>query len=416
MDGRFATLRLVVSARLEGEAGTRGPGSPSLPDVTIVANDIGSVGGMERQLRDLIAGLRRLGHHVTVVARTCALPAGVTVDFHRVRGPKRPFLLAHPWFVLAGSLALRRRRRGLVQANGSIVFNRVDLVAVHYCHQVGPANPSRATLPFRVHIKLVALMKRWSEPLLYRLNRPAAFVCVSEGVAEEMREHHPWLAARVRTIHNGVDTETFAPGVRAAEARAARERLGLGEGRLVALFVGAEWARKGLQPLLGALAQAPAWDLLVAGSGDEQRYRQLAGGLGVAERVRFLGVSSDVALLYQTADAFVLPTSYETFSLVTFEAAASGLPVLATPANGIRELVRDGVNGFSIEPRAEAIAARLNRLAEDPELRARLGAAARAAALDFGTERMVQRYHDLYVEVAAGRPGARAKGVVATTR
>ena len=70
--------------------------------VTIVAHDIGSVGGMERVLAELILGLRARGHEVTVIARTCALPQDAGVKFHRVRGPSRPALLAYPWFMLAG--------------------------------------------------------------------------------------------------------------------------------------------------------------------------------------------------------------------------------------------------------------------------------------------------------------------------
>ena len=128
----------------ESETGaSRGTVRPAaLPDVTIVANDIGPVGGMERQLTDLIAGLRGLGHHVTVIARTCDLPAGVEVEHHRVVGPRRPFVLAHTWFLLAGSFVTRRRRRGIVQVNGAVVLNRADIAAVHYCHQV--ARPTRA--------------------------------------------------------------------------------------------------------------------------------------------------------------------------------------------------------------------------------------------------------------------------------
>ena len=64
--------------------------------------------------------------------------------------------------------------------------------------------------------------------------------------------------------------------------------------------------------------------------------------------MHWIGVSRDVAPLYQLADALVFPTSYEAFPLVALEAAASGLPILATPVNGIRELVRDGENGFLI--------------------------------------------------------------------
>jgi UDP-glucose:(heptosyl)LPS alpha-1,3-glucosyltransferase len=377
-----------------------------LPDVTIVANDIGPVGGMERQLTDLIVGLRRLGHHLTVIARTCDLPPGVQVEHHRVIGPRRPFVLAHTWFVLAGSLVARRRRRGLLQVNGAVVLNRADVAAVHYCHQVGPANPSRATPVFEAHVKLAGALKRWSEGPTYRRNDPAVFVGVSEGVAEEMREHYPEFADRVVPIHNGVDVAAFAPGAHAEQARAERIRLGLAQGALTATFVGSEWGRKGLEPVIRSLPAAADWTLLVVGDGDREHYGALAEELGVGPRVRFLGVRSDVAVIYELADAFVLPSSYETFSIVTFEAAASGVPVLATPVSGVRELVRDGENGYLIDRDPGLIAERLNALAAAPELRARLGAAARESALGYSSERMVQRYHELYMRLAAeGRGG-----------
>jgi glycosyltransferase involved in cell wall biosynthesis len=183
-----------------------------------------------------------------------------------------------------------------------------------------------------------------------------------------------------------------------------RRAMGIEDGRLVLAFVGGEWERKGLRAVIEALASARAWDLLVAGEGEQERYRGLARSLGVGESVHWLGVTREVQVVYALADAFVLPSDYETFSLVTFEAAASGLPVLATPVNGIRELIADGENGFLITPTASAIAERLARLAADPGLRARLGAAARSSALAFGTQRMVKRHHDLYVSLAAAKP------------
>src|SRR5207302_206874 len=232
----------------------RGQGATA---VTIVAHDIGSVGGMERQLEDLVMGLRRHGHEVTVIARTCELPDRAGVVFHRVRAPSRPFLLAYPWFMVAGSLAVRRWRRGVVQATGAIVLNHVDVIAVHYCHQIGPANPSRSTRLFRAHVRLVGLLKRAGERFCFRVSRAAAFVCVSEGVAEDIRKYFPQLGDRVLVIHNGVDTESFAPGVRSDEARALRHSLEIGEDRLVAVFVGSEWERKGLVPAIQALASSP---------------------------------------------------------------------------------------------------------------------------------------------------------------
>ncbi len=370
-------------------------------DVTIVANDIGGVGGMERQLTDLIIGLRGLGHNVTVIARTCELPANSGLTFHRVRAPGRPFLIAYPWFILAGSLAVRRWRRGVVQATGAIVLNRLDVLAVHYCHQVGPVNPSRSTRLFRAQAAMAGLLKRCGERICFHTSRARAVVCVSDGVAAEVREHFPALADRVVTIRNGIDTDVFAPGVRGRDAQALRASLDLSSQGLVVAFVGSEWERKGLESAIRAVAQRPEWTLLVAGGGERARYNALAEQLGARERLRWLGVTSDVQLVYQAADAFVLPSSYETFSLVTFEAAASGLPVLATPVSGVRELIEDGHNGFLITRDPQLIAARLGQLAADPELRGRLGRAARESALHYSGQRMVREYRELYSRLVA---------------
>jgi len=380
------------------------PLAPAAREVTIVAHDVGSVGGMERVLAELAVGLQARGHEVTVIARKCVLPPGCGVKFRHVPGPSRPMLIAHPWWMLAGTLATRRWRRGIVQATGAIVLGHVDVISVHYCHQVGPVNPSSASLPYRLHARAVRHLKRVTERMCYRPANAEAFVCVSQGVADEVREHFPAIAERVLTIYNGVDTDMFAPGVRTQDARELRARLGIGEDRLVAAFVGSEWPRKGLAELMRALAITAGWDLMVAGSGDREHYQELAEQLGIGQAVHWLGVTSDVQLVYQVADAFVLPTSYETFSLVSFEAAASGLPVLATPVNGVRELIEDGRNGFLIDRDPRTIAARLARLAEDPTLRARLGAAARESALRFSWEQMVSAHSELYGRLKAGLP------------
>jgi len=382
-----------------GEADRAGVRRAPVP-VTIVAHDVGSVGGMERQLSELAVGLRERGHPVTVIARKCVLPEGTGVEFHRVRGPSRPFLLAYPWFALAGSLAVRRRRRGVVQSTGAIVLNRVDSVAVHCCHQVYTAMPGRPGRLYRVYGRAVGVVKRVSERLCVRRNGGAWFVCVSDGVAEEVRRCFPSVAGRVRTIHNGVDTAEFAPGAAADAGRALRAELGISGDALVAAFVGGDWEHKGLRHAIEALALAPGWHLAVAGRGQPRAYDQLAAELGVSERISWLGIRTDVRPVYAMADAFVLPSSYETFSLVTFEAAAMALPVLASDVNGVRELITSGESGYLLAPRAEAIAARLRELGDDEELRARLGGAARQSALRFRWETMVAAHHELFEQLA----------------
>jgi glycosyltransferase involved in cell wall biosynthesis len=388
-----------IAADAEPPAGS---GGDQPCEVTIVAHDIGPVGGMERQLHELVLGLRRMGHPVTVIGWRCELPQGSGVVFHRVAGPRRPFLLGYPLFMLLGSLAVRRWRRGVVQSTGALVLNHVDVVAIHCCHQVYRGMPKRSTAPLRAYARLMAAIKRFAERMCVRWSGASAFVCVSDGVAEEMRRYYPRAAKRVTTIHNGVDTDVFAPAAHEREASALRASIGVAEQRLLAAFVGGSWEHKGLACVIEALPKTPGWDLLVAGDGDQQRYQQLARDLGVADAVHWLGVVREAQVVYALADAFVLPSRYETFSLVTFEAAASGLPVLATPVSGVRELIVDGESGFLIARDGAAIAERLNTLAADPALRKRLGEAARQAALPFSWEEMVAKHHQLYTRLATG--------------
>lgn len=370
--------------------------------MTIVAHDVEPTGGMERQLTRLATGLLERGHPVTVVAMTCRLAAHPLLRFVRVPGPRRPFALRYPWFFTAASLALWRTRRGAVHTTGAIVFNRAHVSTVHFCHAAfgarGGERGSRRSAAYRLNAWASAVMSRLAERYSYSPRRTRALVAVSEGVAGELREHFPALARATRVIHNGVDLEEFGPD--AASRRDVRQRLEIGDDELVAVFVGGEWGRKGLQVALDALARAPAWRLLVVGPGDEDEYSRSAESLGVSERVRFVGAVDKPAPYYAAADVFLLPTLYETFSLVTFEAAACGLPLLVTPVSGVEELIVDGENGWLIDRDPVGIAERLRQL-EDAALRARLGSAARASAAEYGWDAMVDGYERLYEELSA---------------
>ena len=371
-------------------------------EITVVAHDIGPVGGMEQQLSQLLTGLLAGGASVTVVSRTCTLEPHLRLRWVRVPGPARPFMFAYPWFLVVGSLLVRRHRRGLVHTTGAIVLNRADVCTVHFCHRgrrsVRLDRRSRRGALYSLNASSAVILARAGERLSYRQGRVRRLVAVSLGLAAELKRTYPALAERVVTIPNGVDAARFRPDpVRRHEVRA---EIGVTESELLALFVGSEWERKGLAVALHAVGKVDGCSLAVVGAGDVLRYAALADDAGAQGRVHFLGVQPAPERFHAAADVFVLPSAYETFSLVAHEAAAAGVPLLATRVHGVDELLVDGENGWFVERDAQALAARLAHLRDNPEQRRSLGEAARASSERYGWGRMVDAYDRLYRELS----------------
>jgi UDP-glucose:(heptosyl)LPS alpha-1,3-glucosyltransferase len=357
---------------------------------------------MEAQLADLVERLLQIGHEVTVIARRHQLPEHGSLRVRRIPGPRRPFALAYPSFLVLASRAVRRERQGIVHATGAIVGNRVDLITVHLCHRAFAETTTilrsrHNTWWYRVHRRVAAALSRTGETWCYRPGRVRVLVAVSEGGRAELRRHFPELAEAVQVIPNGVDADRFRPCAGDLP----------GDRPLRALFVGREWDAKRLDLVIAALSRAPAWRLEVVGDGDVPRFTAAASAAGVADRVMFVGHLEDVAPAYRDADAFVLPSAYETFSMAAHEASASGLPIIASAVGGVEELVEDGVSGWFVAPDAAEIASRLNQLGSDPALRARMSAAARERALRYQPAMTAARYSELYRRLdswGSGRP------------
>jgi glycosyltransferase involved in cell wall biosynthesis len=149
----------------------------------------------------------------------------------------------------------------------------------------------------------------------------------------------------------------------------------------------------------------PEAELLVVGDGplrpDAER---LAADLGLGGAVRFLGHRDDVPELLAEAECALLASDYEGCPLAVVEALAAGVPVVATDAGGIRELVRDGVTGAVAPPDAEALAAALESVLADPARAAAQGAEGRReAASRLSLETMVGSLVALYDEMARTR-------------
>ena len=99
--------------------------------------------------------------------------------------------------------------------------------------------------------------------------------------------------------------------------------------------------------------------------------------------------------LYGAADAFLLPSRYESFALVCIEALATGVPVVAPRIGGVEDYVEDSVNGFLVERDEVAIGDALDRLFGDPDLCSSMSSAARSTARAFSWTEIARRYLDL---------------------
>jgi glycosyltransferase involved in cell wall biosynthesis len=363
-----------------------------------VANNLGRIGGMERPLWHLVHGLLADGRHVTVISMTCDFPPHPNLRWIPVRVKQRPFSLGFPLFFAVASYKTWRHRRGLLHINGAIVINRADVAAVHMCvHAAFPQlglRPSRNGPWYRLNAVLASRLSLLAERFVYRAGHVRAILAVSGGVAEEIAEHFPDLRGSIRTVPNGVDHEAFTPNP--TSRAAVRVELGLQPDRLVAIFVSNEWEGKGLRFALEAIGRVPSVHLIVVGNGDRSRYEKLAASNAAVDRVHFVGPSRNPERYLAAADVFILPTAYETFSLVTYEAAACGLALLVTAVNGARDIVSDGVTGWFIRRDADSIVQRLAQLKDDRELVSRMGGCAHAAAKSFTWERMVDGYVNLY--------------------
>lgn len=223
---------------------------------------------------------------------------------------------------------------------------------------------------------------------VYRAAR--AVFCVSQKVGDQVGRY-PGINSLV--VHNGVDANYFSPGSETSP--------------LTVLSVGNLIPTKRHNLLLRAFAQARAsaggCRLEIIGDGPElERLKRLASTLGIAGQVRFLGRRDRkaVAEAMRRCSVFALPSSYEGLGCVYLEAMSSGKPAIGCRAQGIEEIIESGKNGMLVSPDSlEELASALETLLTNQDVRARLGAAARATiaqshTLDHQAAQLAQVYRE----------------------
>ncbi|SIO59363.1 UDP-glucose:(heptosyl)LPS alpha-1,3-glucosyltransferase [Singulisphaera sp. GP187] len=258
----------------------------------------------------------------------------------------------------------------------------------------------------------------------YDPQRQVRVIAVSNMVKEHLQEYHHLPRSRVHVIPNAIDAGRLQVDHPAANRCAFRNKVGLAPNDLVALFVGHNFALKGLEPLLKALAERKRLDpqgrpvhLLVCGGGKVARFRRMANNLDLADTVHWLGYTPDIRPCFWASDFFVLPTYYDPCSLVVFEALACGLPVITTSCNGAGEVMTDGREGYILtapDALGEMIGA-IDRMTDDAG-RQLMSERAMQLGLEQSFDKHVSRLVQVFEDVAGSRTRRTPHGNRATAK
>jgi len=225
----------------------------------------------------------------------------------------------------------------------------------------------------------------------------ARTITVSRDNIDHLVRNHGVPADRIRVVYNGI------PDSGGVEAIDVRGELAVQNDAFLIAVIGSLERRKGQGTLFEAMRRLPARaHLLVVGEGpDEAPYRERVSGLGLGDRVHFLGHRGDVPGILRGIDLLAVPSTLEATPYVILEAMEAGLPVVASGVYGIPELVKTEETGLLVEPEDEQMLAEaIYRIIERGDLAARFGRTARERyeAL-FTLERSARETADVYREL-----------------
>jgi len=220
---------------------------------------------------------------------------------------------------------------------------------------------------------------------------------IREGVCPE----------NVVTIHTGIDMTKFSPE---AVPGNLRQEMGMAEETPLIGTVAILRRKKGYHVLLDAiplvLKKAP--HAIFAFVGDGPQKENISGTieqLGLSGNVRLLGMRWDIPNVLKSIDIFALPTLQEALGSAFVEAMAMGKPVIGTNVGGVSEVIKDGSNGYLVEPNnAAALSEAILKVLEDPERGRSMGREGRRMVEElFTNEKMCEKMHDLYMSLLQGK-------------
>ncbi len=280
--------------------------------------------------------------------------------------------------------------------------HQVKLLHTHLLHAsvVGRLAARPLGIPVVTTSHIVDRRSIWWHFLLDRMTSHwcGRIVCVSNAVREFQQKKTKIASTKYSVIHNGIDMSRF---LRLPDKAVIRNKFNIPENSVLIGGLGRFERQKGFDVLLqaAAICKNPDIRFILGGYGpEENNLRRLSVELGLTERMIFAGYQHAAEDFLPALDIMVMPSRWEGMPMVLLESMASGLPVVASGINSISEVVEDGMQGILVTPDSPLELARgIERLAQNPDQRNSMGAAARIRAADFSIERMVAAYEDIYL-------------------
>jgi glycosyltransferase involved in cell wall biosynthesis len=361
--------------------------------------------------RRLVLGEIGLGHDMTVWAAGKSWQSNRETDgpytIWREKAARfwfnRKYMVSYwPWW--SARRIIRQTRPDVIHIHNCYFMGLAAMYwARHYHIPVVATNhfmPENALLNLRGVEGLYRTLERLIWSFLVWFHNRASYVTSPTPTAVKLLVDHG-LKVPASAISNGIDLAVFRPGLDTTSVVA---KYNLATDRPIVLYVGRVDGEKRLDVIIAALpallAKQPV-QVVIAGYGIAMdSLREQAERLGVAEAVKFTGYidEADKPALYNSADVFAIASPAELQSIVTLEAMASGLPIVAVDVAALCELCHDGDNGY-LFPRddSQALADKVSRLISDEGLRKQFGAESiRIVHEHHGTEVMFSEYEMAY--------------------
>ncbi len=321
------------------------------------------------------------------------------IHFHKIPIVSPFFYIQEIFFTLISTFVMKFNSFDLTFAQATRYFSP-DISFMEFCYK-GWAEYKRK-MGMRLNIQDVL------SPLIeeYNLGKCKRVVATSNGLKKEIMKFYKIASGKITVIPNGVNIEKFKPDKK--KRVQLRKLLKIGANDFVLLFVGRNLKRKGLKYVIGALHMIDDKKIkLVVCGGDDAEHRDLVHQSGEDERVIFVSDVKNIEDYFAMADLFVFPTFYEGFSFATLQAASSGLPIIATIANGTDDLIKNGENGYLLKTRtAEEISQKIKTLLNRPSLRKSMGKNARKTAVErFSWDVVAKKLIETFEETISTKRG-----------